>query len=94
VGPWFTNAPVHEQFGSWTIRFTIKFSEQKTPRMANGVSDYEHAIWQQRASWEYQRGSQLLVKFGSVHVAAWIRRAFSWISLCFVLFFLIYYIIK
>jgi hypothetical protein len=29
-------------------RFTNKFSEQKPSRMTNGVSDYEHASWQQR----------------------------------------------
>jgi hypothetical protein len=34
--------------GSRTIRFTNQFSEQKTPRMTNGVSDYERASWQQR----------------------------------------------
>jgi hypothetical protein len=43
VEPQITNAPDHEQFGSRT-----KFSEQKTSRMTNGVSVYEHASWQQR----------------------------------------------
>jgi hypothetical protein len=43
VKPRFTNAPVHEQFGSRTF-----FPSQKTSRMTNGVSDYEHASWQQR----------------------------------------------
>jgi hypothetical protein len=42
VEPRFTNAPVNEQFGSRT-NFT-----RKTSRMTNGVSDYEHASWQQR----------------------------------------------
>jgi hypothetical protein len=42
VEPRFTNAPVHEQFGSRT-NFPIKKS-----RITNGVSDYEHASWQQR----------------------------------------------
>jgi hypothetical protein len=37
VKPRFTNAPVHEQ----TFR-------PKTSRMTNGVSDYEHASWQQQ----------------------------------------------
>jgi hypothetical protein len=43
VGPQFTNAPVHEQFGSRT-----NFPSQKKSRMTNGFSDYEHASWQQR----------------------------------------------
>jgi hypothetical protein len=38
--------------------FTNKFSEQKTPRVTNGVLDYEHNL-ATAASWEYQRGSQL-----------------------------------
>jgi hypothetical protein len=42
VEPQFTNAPVQEQFGSRT-NFPIK-----TSRITNGVSDYEHASWQQR----------------------------------------------
>jgi hypothetical protein len=32
--------------GSRTIRVTNTFSEQKTSRMTNGFSDYEHASWQ------------------------------------------------
>jgi hypothetical protein len=45
--------------GTLEPRFTNKFSEQKTSRMTNGVSDYEHASWQQRlaTSWEYRSGS-------------------------------------
>jgi hypothetical protein len=39
---------VHERPCSRTVRFTNKFSEQKPSRMTNGVSDYEHASWQQR----------------------------------------------
>jgi hypothetical protein len=39
-------------------------------RVTNGVSDYEHNL-ATAANWDYQRGGQLLVKFGSVHVAAW-----------------------
>jgi hypothetical protein len=39
---------VHERPCSRTIRFTNKFSGQKPSRMTNGVSDYEHATWQQR----------------------------------------------
>jgi hypothetical protein len=42
VDPRFTNAPVHEQFGSRTN------FPSKTSRMMNGVSDFEHASWQQR----------------------------------------------
>jgi hypothetical protein len=42
LGPLFTNAPVHEQFGS---RTNVR---KKTSRMTNGFSDYEHASWQQR----------------------------------------------
>jgi hypothetical protein len=43
VGSRFTNAPVHEQFGSRT-----NFPSKKTYRMTNGFSDCEHANWQQR----------------------------------------------
>jgi hypothetical protein len=32
---------------------------------------------------------QLLCNFHSVHIPAWIRRAFSWISLCFVVFYIL-----
>jgi hypothetical protein len=34
---------VHERLGTWTIRFTIKFSEHKASRMTYCVSSYEHA---------------------------------------------------
>jgi hypothetical protein len=44
----YSGASVHERPCSRTIRFTNKFSEQKTSRMTNGFSDYEHANWQQR----------------------------------------------
>jgi hypothetical protein len=44
----YSGASVHERPCPWTIRFTNKFSEQKTSRMTNGFSDYEHASWQQR----------------------------------------------
>jgi hypothetical protein len=53
VEPRFTNAPVHEQFGSRTPLFTNNSVHEQifrvnTSRMTNGVSDYEHASWQQR----------------------------------------------
>jgi hypothetical protein len=44
----YSGTSVHERPCSRTIRFTNKFFEQKTSRMTNGVSDYEHASWQQR----------------------------------------------
>jgi hypothetical protein len=44
----YSRALVHERPCSRTIRFTNKFSEQKTSRMTNGFSDYEYASWQQR----------------------------------------------
>jgi hypothetical protein len=80
VEPRFTNAPVHEQFGSRT-----NFPSKKS-RMTNGVSDYEHASWQQRQARVSARECLLLVIFGSVHIPACIRRAFSWISLCLFFF--------
>jgi hypothetical protein len=48
VEPRFTNSSVNEQI-----------LRAKTSRMTNGVSDYEHASWQQRlaTSWEYRPGS-------------------------------------
>jgi hypothetical protein len=39
----YSGASVHERPCSRIIRFTNKFSEQKTSRMKNGFSDYEHA---------------------------------------------------
>jgi hypothetical protein len=56
-------------------RFTNKFSEQKslglrTRKLATAVGD------KLRVS---ARECQLLVNFGSVHISAWIRRAFCWI---------------
>jgi hypothetical protein len=39
---------LHERPCTRTIRFVNKLSEQKTSRMTNGVSDYEHASWQLR----------------------------------------------
>jgi hypothetical protein len=44
----YSGASVHERPCSRTIRFTNKFSEQKTSRITNGFSDYEHASWQKR----------------------------------------------
>jgi hypothetical protein len=44
----YSGTSVHERPCSRTIRFTNKFSDQKTSRMTNGVSDYEHASYQQR----------------------------------------------
>jgi hypothetical protein len=44
----YCGTSVHERPCSRTIQFTNKFSKQKTSRMTNGVSDYEHASWQQR----------------------------------------------
>jgi hypothetical protein len=44
----YSGTSAHQRPCSRTIRFTNKFSEQKTSRMTNGVSDYEHASWQQR----------------------------------------------
>jgi hypothetical protein len=43
----YSRTSIHERPCSRTIRFTNKFSEKKS-RMTNGVSDYEHASWQQR----------------------------------------------
>jgi hypothetical protein len=39
VGPRVTNAPGYEQFGLRT-----NFPSKKTPRVANGVSGYEHNL--------------------------------------------------
>jgi hypothetical protein len=51
VGPRFTNAPVHKQFGSRT-----NFPSKKMSRMTNGFSDYEHASWQQRQAGSISAG--------------------------------------
>jgi hypothetical protein len=50
---WYEKYDIEWGLGSRTplftnIRFTNRFSEQKTFRMTNGFSDYEHASWQQR----------------------------------------------
>jgi hypothetical protein len=61
VEPRFTNAPVHEQFGSW-VNFPTKnrLGWRTVSRITNGVSDYERCLglrtcklvtvasWQQR----------------------------------------------
>jgi hypothetical protein len=82
VEPRFTNTPVHEQLGS-----RKKFYEQKrlawrkVSRITNTQAGNSGNL---RVS---ARECQLLVNFGSVQSPACIRRAFCWISLCFVLFF-------
>jgi hypothetical protein len=43
----YSGASVPEHPCSRTIQLRDKFSEQKMSRMTNGVSDYEHAGWQQ-----------------------------------------------
>ena len=55
--PLLKPSKVHERFGSWTIRFTNKFSENKASRMTYCVSSYEHASLQHLGaiSREYQR---------------------------------------
>jgi hypothetical protein len=52
----YSQTSVHERLGSWTIRFTNKFSEHKASRMTYCVSCYEHASLEHRGaiSWEYQ----------------------------------------
>jgi hypothetical protein len=83
VEPRFTNAPVHEQFGSRTNFPSKKVSDDerclgiRTRNLATAVGD------KLRVS---ARECQLRVTFGSVHIPAWIRRSFSWISLCVVFF--------
>jgi hypothetical protein len=82
-----TDARRQQRPFSRTIRFTNKFSEQKrlgwrtVSRITNTKAGNSGKL---RVS---ARECQLLVNFGSVHVLAWIRRAFSWISLCCVLLF-------
>jgi hypothetical protein len=67
--PRFTNAPVHEQiFRTKNVSDDERFLGLRTRKLATA------------ANWEYRRGSQLLVNFGSVDIPAWIRRVFSWIS--------------
>ena len=53
----YSQNSVHERLGSWTIRFTNKFSEHKASWMTYCVLSYEHASRQHRGaiSWEYQR---------------------------------------
>jgi hypothetical protein len=68
----YSGTSVHERPYLRTIRFTNKFS-QKT------VSDDERCLGLRTrklataASWEYRRGSQLLVNFCSVHIPDWFR---------------------
>ena len=52
----YSQTSVHESLGSWTIRFTNKFSEHKASRMMYCVSSYEHASRHHREaiSWECQ----------------------------------------
>jgi len=39
----YSQTLVHERLGSWTVRFTNKFSEHKASRMTYCVSSFEHA---------------------------------------------------
>ena len=50
----YSQTSVHERLGSWTIRFTNKFSKHKVSRMTYCVSSYEHASRQHRGviSWK------------------------------------------
>jgi hypothetical protein len=65
VGPRFTNAPVDEQiFRAKNVSDDERLLGLRTRKLATA------------ASWKYQRGSQLMVNFGSVNIPAWIRRAF------------------
>jgi hypothetical protein len=62
VGPRFTNSSVHEQiFRAKNFSDDERFLGLRTRKLATA------------ASWEYQRGSQLLVDIGSVHIPAWYR---------------------
>jgi hypothetical protein len=63
VRPRFTNAPVHEQiFRAKNVSYDERFLGLRTRKLATA------------ASWEYQRGSQLLViNIGSVHIPALFR---------------------
>jgi hypothetical protein len=73
-------------------RFTNEFSRKIASRVTNGVSINEHASRQQRlaTSWKYRRESvSCLCNVCSLHIPARICRAFSWISLCFVVFYVL-----
>ena len=50
----YSQTSVCERLGSWTVRFTNKFSEHKASRMTYCVSSYEHASRQLRGTinWE------------------------------------------
>jgi hypothetical protein len=56
------NAPVHEQiFRAKNVSDDERFLGLRTRKLATA------------ASCKYQRGSQLLVNFGSVHIPAWFQ---------------------
>jgi hypothetical protein len=67
----YSETSVHERPCSRTIRFTNKFSEKKQSRMTNTEAGNSGKL---RVS---ARECLLLVNFGSVHIPACIRRAFS-----------------
>jgi len=46
----YSQISVHECLGSWTIRFTNKFSEHKASWMTYSVSSYKHASHQHRGA--------------------------------------------
>ena len=50
----YSQTSVHERFGSWTVRFTNKFSEHKASRMTYCVSSYEHVSRQKRKRIPFQ----------------------------------------
>jgi hypothetical protein len=66
----YSGTSVHERPCSRKIRFTNKFSEQKSSRITNTQAGN---IGKLRVS---ARECQLPVNFGSVHIPACIRRAF------------------
>jgi hypothetical protein len=69
----YSGVSVHERPCSRTIRFTNKYSEQKNASDDERFLGLRTRKLASAASWEYQRGSQLLVNFGSVHIPAWFR---------------------
>jgi hypothetical protein len=76
--------------GSRTPLITNKFSEEKKSRVTNGVSrTRKPATTVGDKLGVSARERQLLCNFRSLHIPARIRLAFSCISLCFVVFYIL-----
>ena len=63
----YSQTTVHDCLGSWTIRFTNKFSEHKVSRMKYCVSSYEHASHQHRGKKKTEKRKRIPFQTSTAH---------------------------